>query len=183
MKYQLHLKQFLPFLAFLLLFGSCKEEHISEEIDLVDEDMIAATKLADEYLNASKGRQGSEKAVTVLKFKDDKLYYATTADDVTSYTEVNEETITASAKPGGYVFWYCGGGLSDLDGIEFDESSQLKLVDAPEEINADKMWVIAIPEDFDEEDGMLKYDIVYNFKGNDGPPIRLDPKIKITEAD
>ncbi|MEP5612575.1 MAG: hypothetical protein ABJP45_10015 [Cyclobacteriaceae bacterium] len=176
-------KQLLLVFTFFLLFGSCKEKLITEDIDLEDQDMIAATQLADEYLNASKGRQGAEKSVTVLKFKNDKLYYATTTDDVTSYTEVGMETITASAKPGEYVFWYSGGGVSDLDGIEFDESSQLKLVDAPEEINADKMWVIAIPEDFDEEDGMLKYDIVYNFKGNDGPPIRLDPKIKITDAD
>jgi len=178
-RYKLFSKQLLLSSAFLLLFVSCQEDAVENEIDLSDEDMIAAIQLADEYLSASKGRANSEKAVTVLKFIKDKLFYATTTDGVTSYTEVTQETITASSVPGGYVFWYSGGGVSDLAGIEFDKESQLKLVEAPEEIKADKMWVISIPEEFDEEEGMLKYDIIYNFKGNNGLPIRLDPKIKI----
>ena len=71
------------------------------------------------------------------------------------------------------------------------------LDDLPDEINRDKMWVIAIPdkdrdddddgdgdgdddgEDDDDDPMYLKYDIIYDHKGNDGPPIRLDPKIQL----
>ena len=170
----------LPIFA-IALFISCQEEHVSEEIDLLDVDMIAATKLADEYMNASRARYNSERSITVVRFENGKLIFGTNTDDYKGYQEVSEESITATVEPGEYIFWYSGGGLSELDQIEFDEDSQLRLVESPEEINDDKMWVISIPEDFDEEDGMLKYDIVYQYKGNDGPPIRLDPKIKVNQ--
>ncbi len=172
---QLSKQSFFAF-AFLLLTLSCQEDPLDDEVN-VDEDMLAATKLADEYLSSSSGRNGSEKAITVLKFKDGKLLYATNTDDNKGYQEVTEETITATVEPGEYVFWYSGGGVTDLDDIDFEDPTQL-----PDEINPDKMWVIAVPEDIDDDDEVyLKYDIVYQHKGNNGAPIRLDPKIKIQD--
>lgn len=43
------------------------------------------------------------------------------------------------------------------------------------------MWVIKIAEEDIDDDGFLKYDILYRVKTNGevGPLIRLDPKIKI----
>lgn len=173
--YQLRLKQLLLTSFFLLITISCHDNTVTEELNLVDADMIAATKLAEEYLSSSKGRNGSEKSITVLKFKDGKLLYSTNTDDNKSYQDVTEETITATVEPGEHIFWYSGGGVTDLEGVDFEDETQL-----PEEINPDKMWIITVPEDV-EEGTLFKYDIVYQFKGNSGPPIVLDPKIKIQD--
>ncbi|MEQ9403887.1 MAG: hypothetical protein RIM99_09895 [Cyclobacteriaceae bacterium] len=178
-KYPFGLRHLLFAFSLVVLVISCQEDSTNEEITLTDEDMIAATRLAEDYLSIN-GRGDYEKAITVLKYKDDKLYYATNTDDIDGYQEVTEQTVTAIVEPGEHVFWYSGGGVTDLDGIEFDPFSQGQLVNEPEEINADKMWVIAVPEDLEDED-LYKYDIIYQFKGNDGAPIRLDPKIKITQ--
>lgn len=181
---QFKLRQFL-FLTITIMLIACQEDSVKEETDLLDKDMIDANRLADEYLTSTVGRASAERSITVMKFIDGKLYFGTNTDDVHGYEEITEETITAYVEPGEYIFWYSGGGLSDLDGIVFDEESMLQLVDAPDEVNADKMWVVSIPEDFEEEDGILKYDIIYQYKGHEGAPIRLDPKIKVAheEAD
>lgn len=179
MKYQSFLKNSLLAFSLLSITLSCQEGTLADEITPVDVDMIAATTMANNYLNSMRGKTGTEKSITVLQFRDGKLVFGTSSDDIQGYEEVGEESITATVQPGEHVFWYAGGGLSDLDGIDFDESSMLKLVDAPDEINYDKMWMLTIPEDFDAEDGILKYDIVYQIRGSDGPPIRLDPKLKV----
>lgn len=183
MNSQIRLKSISFLFAFLFLNIACQEIPVNEEIDQADEDMITANQLAKGYLNTTGARIGSEISLTVLKFQEGKLLFGTDSDIFSGYEEINEETVTATVERGEYVFWYGGGGLSDLDGIVFDEESQLQLVDAPEEIFSGKMWVLTIPEDFDEEDGILKYDIVYDFPGNSGPPIRLDPKLKIQDAE
>ena len=178
MKYHLHSKQLLLIFTFLLLIVACQEDPVNEEMDLADEDMIAATKLAEDYLNSPRGHHNTETSITVLKFIDGKLFYDTNTDYYWGYREVTEETVTAYVEPGEHVFWYSGGGVSDLDGIEFDAASQQQLDDSPEEINEDMMWVIMIPENIGNNVD-LKYDIIYQFNGNNGPPIRLDPKIKV----
>lgn len=162
---------------------ACQDNTLSEDIDLVDEDMVAATELAEAYVGSTRGSLATDLSVTVLKFQDGKLLFGTDSDIFNGYEEITEETITATVEPGELIFWFCGGGLSDLDGIEFDETSMLQLVDAPSEIYDGKMWVLTIPEDSIGEDGILKYDIVYQYKGNSGPPIRLDPKIKVHPQD
>ena len=163
---------------------SCQKDSVNEEIDLIDEDMLTATQLADEYLYSTTGRTNHEKAITVLKFYDGKLLYATNTDDYNGYFEVTEETVTATISEDEYVFWFSGGGVTDLEGIEFDDESQAQLSDDPEEINMDRMWMITGYEEIESEDDedvtYLKYDIVYDYFGNEGDPIRLDPKLKVT---
>ncbi len=182
MKHQLCLKHLPFFLAFLFVFISCQEDPIQQEIDPLDEDMILATELAEEYLNSLTGRSNSDKSITVLKYKDGKLLYYTNTDGGGGYKEVTEETVTATVHPGEYVFWFSGGGVTDLDGIDFEDASQI-----PDEINPDMMWVIEVPDEYEiEDDGeedsyYFKYDIVYQYKGNEGTPIRLDPKLKVTQ--
>ncbi len=151
--------------------------------------MIAAEKLVDEYFEqlavehpeARRGRDwGSDRAITVLRYSKGKLYFATNTDQVRGYREVNEETVTAFVDPGEYIFWYCGGGLSELVEIEFDQPSQAILVDFPEEIKVNKLWAVTVVPDDDMSGEQLKYDIIYQIRKNrGGDPIRLDPKIEI----
>ena len=160
---------------------SCQEDQLAE--DQVDQDMDLAVSMADEYLNSKKGRSGnSEKSITVLKWKDGVLLYDTNTDEINGYRVVKETTITAYAEPGEFIFWYSGGGVSDLEEIDFDEMSEQYLRDMPEEINADHMWVTQVPEDIDEDVEYLKYDVVYRYKekGMESEIIRLDPKIRVT---
>lgn len=175
----LHIEKLL--LSFFLLFISmaCQEDSILEtEIEETDLDMQAAILMADQYLNSVRGKSDkSEKSITVLKYYKDKLYFATNTDDIKGYQELTETSVTAIVEPGEFIFWYSGGGVTDLDGIEFDPTSQDDLDEFPEEINADKMWKIQVPADGDLS--MYKYDILYDYKGNSGAPIRLDPKIRI----
>lgn len=182
MKYKLPPKQIVLAFSILFFFGACQELPENGEIELEDEDMIAATELANEYLGTTRGNFNGDLSVTVIKLEDGILKFGTDSDAINDYQEITEETITATVVPGEYVFWFCGGGLSDLGGIEFDESSMLQLVDAPSEIYDGKMWVLTIPEDI-PEDGILKYDIVYQYPGNPGPPIILDPKLKLQPKD
>lgn len=186
MKQHCHYSKFALLFALIFTSFSCQESLVNEDIDLLDKDMTTAIQLADEYLKATNAREGSGKCVTVLKYQDGKLLYASNTDSNGGYEEVNEETVTASVTEGEYVFWFSGGGLTDLDGIEFDSLSQDELNELPEEINPDKMWVISIPEDAalietnDENISYLKYDILYQHTDNDGEVIRLDPKIQVT---
>lgn len=178
-KYPLHSKQSLLIFALLLLTISCQESSVNDEIEIVDEDMTAGTALAEDYLNSSSGRFGSAWSITVLKYKDGKLLYATSSDDIRGYREITEETVTASLQPGGYMFWFSGGGVSDLESIVFDAASQQRLKVYPVEIKSGRLWVVQLQMDDDDKESDLKYDIIYQFKGNEGAPIVLDPKIKI----
>ena len=55
--------------VFILFLLACQEDELIEN-QPIDEDLIAATQLADEYFNI-KGRTGStERAITILKYKD-----------------------------------------------------------------------------------------------------------------
>lgn len=175
----IQLVQLTLIISFFVLIVSCQEENDVVEIVQEDQDVLAAIKLADEYLSKEKARFGDQKSIVVLKYKDDQLLYATTRDNYKSYQVLEEQSVTALAKPGEYVFWYSGGGVTDLEGIEFDATSQAFLDNLPDEINADKMWVIRVPETYDTSNEYLKYDIVYDFEGNTGAPIRLDPKLQI----
>jgi len=147
--------------------------------------MVIATEMAEDYLNSKGGRAPeSEKSITVLKYKDGKLLYHTNRDDNKGYEEVTETTVTAYASPGEYVFWFSGGGVSDLDEIDFDEVSDELIGELLEEVNPDHMWVVQVPEDLDPEVEHFKYDIVYKYKnkGAESPLIRLDPKIRVTQS-
>ncbi|WP_420576990.1 hypothetical protein [Ekhidna sp.] len=161
----------------ILLFVACQDEVIEE--NSIDEDMIAATALANDYLETVKGRfEDSDKAITVLKHKDGKLLFDTNTDDFKGYQEVVETSITAIVNPGDYIFWFAGGGLSEVDSIEFDEASEAYLGDLPEDFVPHKMWVIRVPLLTDQNQTSLKYDIVYVAREN-GIRVRLDPKITV----
>jgi len=173
------------YILLVIVFFSCSEDPSKDlQIEDRDKDMILAEKMADEFLNSldpGARVEYNEKNVTVLKFQDD-LSFNTNTQRGTGYDEIDEETITTETVPGSYVFWYSGGGLNRLVGIEFDEDSQLTLMEYPEEVNDGKMWYVFIPENLEtdeEEMIMLKYDIIYVPRKGDGEPIRLDPKIKI----
>ncbi len=180
----------IVFLALIVSF-SCQEDTISvdqdfDQLELEDQDMIAAIAMADEFLANSNERQiKARKSVTVLKFKDGKLLFHTNTDKGGGYIEVDEQTVTATVTNGSNIFWYSGGGVTDLEGIEFDEDSQMQLVELPMETNTNKMWMVTVKsdeddEDEDDEDTYLKYDIIYKAKGSNSI-IRLDPKIKISQ--
>ncbi|MEP0984550.1 hypothetical protein [Ekhidna sp.] len=158
---------------------ACQEDALLEtQIEETDHDMLAAVSMADEYLNSLRGKsENTERSITVLRFYKDRLYFNTNTDTIRGYRELTETSITAIVEPGEFIFWYSGGGVTDLDGIEFDPSSQNDLDEFPEEINEDKMWKIQVPQDGNLP--MYKYDILYDHKGNSGSPIRLDPKIRI----
>ena len=169
-------------ILFLVVFISCKEDEAAAET--IDQDMEMAIDLANQFLNSESGRGSAEKAITVLKFKDGKLLFDTNTDTTTGYQEVVETTITATACPGEYIFWFSGGGVSDLEEIDFDQAAEDFLGDIPNEINADLMWVVQVPEEVDTTVTHLKYDIVYQYKDRDEKSdyIRLDPKIRVTQA-
>lgn len=178
------LKQTLS--AFLLLFivFACQDDTTTEVgVNEIDEDMLAANQLANEYLATQGGRaEDIELSVTVLKYLDGQLYYDTNTDTIEGYQVITEETVTATVNPGELVFWYSGNGLSELDGIDFDSSSESFLGDDSDEIYQDVMWKIMLPEQTDPDQKFLKYDIIYQFEGNTGAPIRLDPKIRVQPA-
>lgn len=169
-------------LVIILLFVACQDESLTIETDDVDEDMIAATSFADDYLTSQGARAAStERSITVLRFRDGKLVYDTNRDDVIGYQIVEETTITAYAEPGEYVFWFAGGGVSDLEEIDFDPAVDSLFSDYLNEINADLMWVVQVPHDIDPSVDEIKYDIVYQCRVKEGYSeyIRLDPKIKL----
>lgn len=160
-------------LTFLLLLA-CQESDIEPAI-LEDQDMIAAWAKTNEYLRSSR-TESTDVDVTVITYEDD-LAYKT--NEVTGeYEPINEETITAETHPGGYIFWYAGGGVKSLEDIDFDEASE-ELLDGylPFEVVDGYMWALYIPYDFDEHANSLKYDIVYENLA--GEVIRLDPKLQV----
>ncbi|MEO9483383.1 MAG: hypothetical protein ABJG47_08065 [Ekhidna sp.] len=165
---------------FVLSLIACQEDPLIEKIDPIDEDLEEATLLADEYFNDIGGRANTdERSITILKYIDGQILFNTNTDTISGYQVVTETTITACVVPGEYVFWYRGGGLDDLEGVDFDEDAEAYLNQLPDEYKEDKMWVLKVPDEFDPEHDELKYDIVYESKDNEGVVIRLDPKIQV----
>ncbi|MEQ9008552.1 MAG: hypothetical protein RLP12_11755, partial [Ekhidna sp.] len=119
-------------LIFSLSFIACQEDTFNQSNESIDEDMIDATLLAEEYLESEKGRfNDSDKAITVLRYRNGKLYFDTNTDDHKGYQEVEETSVTANVEPGDYIFWFAGGGLSEVDDIDFDEQAEEVLGDLP----------------------------------------------------
>jgi hypothetical protein len=167
-----------------LVFTSCIEEGGSPIIDDTDDPYMAkAEDFVDDYMTTQPSARGGKHrtSVTVLQYQDGELYYATNTDDIKGYHPVEEQTITAYVEPGEYMFWVTGKDVTYLDGIEFDVVAQNQMgPNHPADIANSKVWLVQIPEDIETtEDGHLKYDIIYEYKGNEGNPIRLDPKLKI----
>lgn len=172
-------------LILLFVAIACQDDQFEKEIDLEDEDMIAAIEMAEDYLNSTNARSNGkvEKSITVLKYKDGVLYYNTNTDDIPEYQVIEETSITAYAEPGEYVFWYSGGGVTDLGEIDFDETAEEFLENLPNEVKDGHMWAIQVPERAEGQDENvihLKYDIVYETNNSSGP-IRLDPKVEIID--
>jgi hypothetical protein len=171
-------------LSIVVLFSSCiDEESVPNLDDSNDPDMAKAEKFVDEYMNSQPNARGHKHStvVTVLRYHDGELYYSTNTDDIRGYHVVEEQTITAYVEPGEYMFWVTGQNVTYLDGIEFDILAQYQLgSNYPSDIANSNVWLVQIPEDIEtSEDGHLKYDIIYEYKGNEGHPIRLDPKLKV----
>lgn len=167
-------------LIFSLFLIACQEDSLIEDPTLIDEDLAAATLLADEYFNEFKGRtNGSERAITILKYKDGQIYFNTNTDDVDGYQVVTETTVTAYVEPGEFVFWYRGGGLDDLEEVDFDEDAEAYLDQLPDEYKEDQMFVLQMPHESDSSTIELKYDIVYESKDEPGVVVRLDPKVVV----
>ncbi len=164
---------------FLVIAFACQDEPTETPVEDIDQDMVLATLLADDYLGSLGGRaESAKKAITVFKYEDGVMVYNTNTDDINGYQRVYETTVTAFIEPGEYVFFFAGAGVSDLEDIDFDDTSENYLETLPEEVNADQMWVIQAP--IDAVPGTeLKYDIVYQYQeqGVESDIIRLDPKI------
>lgn len=172
-------------LAFISIFFliACQEDSLVEKAEPIDEDLTAATELADQYFDQIRGRGETPKfAITVLQYEDGQIYFNTNTDDVSEYQVVTETTVTAIVEPGEFVFWYRGSGLANLEGVDFDADAQSYLNQLPNE-HYDLIWVLQVPHDYDPEHKELKYDIVYESQDNEGVVIRLDPKIGVSGGD
>ena len=173
----LRLKHFALIISLILL--SCQDTDI-ESKSLVDTDMEQAIVLADDYLATSR-TEATDLDVTVIKYSSDLTYKTNTITN--GYDVIEETTVTAVSKPGGYIFWFAGGGVKYLHSIEMDEASAAALGnDLPFEVIPGDLWALWIPLDIledvkEDEEFHLKYDIVYTNK--EGDIIRLDPKIQI----
>ena len=73
------LKKFTFLIAISIVIFSCQEATISDQTEPIDQDMINAIDMADNYMsaNVSTARRNSPKAVTVLQYKDGVLVYNT----------------------------------------------------------------------------------------------------------
>ena len=165
-------------LVFTIFLIACQEDNIVET-PIIDEDLEAASAVVDNYFNEMGGRSSSpDVSITILQYKNGKIYFNTNTDDIEEYQVVNETTVTAYVEPGEFVFWYRGNGLADVGDIDFDDKADTYLTKKPDEY-LDLLWVLQVPHDYDPEHDELKYDIVYESKNNEGVVIRLDPKLKI----
>ncbi len=177
--------------ASLVLFISCQEStdilstenkddpFMTEALDLIDKELTSIESNLPEASRANWRRP--EYSVTCLKYdkNNDRLVYSTWNDDIKGYVEVTEEEITAFVKPGTWMFHYRGGGLSALNAIEYDAASRAIIGNATYEIYPGRLWLTKVPESCG--DALLKYDIVYNVRNDGQGPIRLDPKIEVTQ--
>lgn len=175
--YRVHLKQLAFTLLSVFIFISCQEHSSSDDVTILDEDMIAATDLANDHLNSIDGRRNISGSVTVFRYIDGELKFATDTDNFATYQSVDEETVTASVEPGGYIFWYAGRGVTNLRGIEFDSDSRDKLNGDAREVLRNRLWYVKVPDNLTDLE--LKYDILYRCIKDRNNTIRLDPKIKI----
>lgn len=183
----------LPIASLLILFvfiQSCMETEVPSVVDETDVDMETASGLVDLYMNeafrssSTSGRVSDaidsiDRAITVLKFREGELVYNTNTDTIEGYHPVIETTVTATVKPGSLIFWFAGAGIITLDSIDFDDQAIEFLDDLPSEIRGFNMWVVQVPDNFDPEHNVLKYDIVYESEEQAGVKVRLDPKVKI----
>ena len=146
---------------------------------MVDE--FLEDKFGNELEGSQLAREKVDVHITVLLFDDEEegeLYYNTNRDSEKGFRLVNEETVTADVKPGDYVVWIGAGHIRHIEGIVFDEESEEELEELPKNHKKSTFWYIQIPEAIDGEH--LKYDIIYQVKGDDDL-IRLDPKLKVTQ--
>lgn len=170
----------LSIASIFLILLACQEEQITDTKSIgSDKDILAANELVNAYLSKSGARTDAKKSIIILRYEEGKLVYATSENNYASYEDLKEESITAIVEPGEYVFWYSGEGVSELDGVEFDKESQSVLGNYPEEINATLLWAVVMPDQFDATNNFLKYDVIYDYEGNTGPIIRLDPKLQL----
>ena len=176
--------------AALLVTNSCQEDTVLQEQPEVDDDMATAIQLIDiefpDLLGSDNDRRtkwkDSKRCITVLKYQKGKkgnpgqLMFDTNRDNYEGFQPIDELTVTAVAEPGEYVFWYRGGGLKYLKGIEFEPASEAMLDDLPSDFREDRIWYVQMPELI--PDGTeLKYDILYQLKKSN-EIIRLDPKLR-----
>ncbi len=167
-------------IVFVLVLIACQEDTLMEDVERIDEDMIAATFLADGYFKDIRANTStSNRAITVLRYENGQILFNTNTDDVAEYQVVGETTITAYVEPGETVFWYRGTGINDLEGVDFDPHAEAYLGQGPDEYQPDLMWVLKVPDNYDPNHDQLKYDIVYESEDNQGVIIRLDPKIGV----
>ncbi len=166
----------IAILMMIFIILSCQDEELNE-LEQVDQDMIEAIQNADNYLAEEQGRTSSvtDVDVTVLKYSDSLIYKTNTITG--EYEAIMEETITAHSKPGGYIFWFPGGGVQELIEIDLEEASEKHLGHDAFEVLPGELWALYIPLDYDTSMETLKYDIVYRSTTNE--IIRLDPKIQI----
>ena len=171
----LTLKSFVT--LFVLCVLACQE---TDDVEIQeapqDLDMTEAWTKSEEFLNSAR-TESVDVDVTVIKYQDDLAYKTNTITG--QYEPINVETITAESQPGGYIFWYAGGGIDELIQIEMDQESAEALNGyLPFEVLDGLLWALWVPFDYDAEVlDHLKYDIVY--KSTSGEVIRLDPKIQI----
>ncbi len=169
-------KLYAVLLTFCVL--ACQESEIQPD-SLEDHDMQEAWLMANDFLSSSR-TESTDEDVTVIRYEQNLAYKTNVVTG--SYEPINEETITAESHPGGFVFWYAGGGVKSLIEIEFDAASEALLGDyLPFEVVPGEMWALYITSDFDTNHELLKYDIIY--ENNDGEIIRLDPKIQVKQDD
>lgn len=171
--------KFSLFIVILSTLIIACQEYEETTGDLIDSDMDIAILLADEHQILENGRRDSKRrAITVFRYSKGIVYFDTNTDDHEGYQALKETSVTAIVHPGEYIYWYSGGGITDLEDVEFDSDSESYLEGLPEEFKPDRMWVLKIPENYDLTHEHLKYDIVYESKDSEGY-IRLDPKIQI----
>lgn len=199
-----HLATRILTLFFLSIqFHSCMESPEITELETIDKEFLEATQVIDDLIESidtstENGRkkkskwEDSKKSITILKYKKGKknkpgeLQFNTNRDKLKGFTPISEETVTAIVKPGELVFWYAGGGIEELVGIEFVPDAQSELGELPEDLDKNHMWYVWIPKD--AKPGELKYDILYRLQEkyrnseSDGP-IRLDPKLHVIKKD
>lgn len=186
-------RSFLVAACVFFVFHSCELNQdpivVADELEI---DFSEAEQLVEEFYqtevashtdqNARRGAIRFDKSITVLKYKKGRngepgtLLFNTNKDRIRGYQPVTEETITAIITPGEYVFWFAGGGLDHIEGIDFDDESEQELDDLPEDYQKSRIWYIKVPDDIDET--TLKYDILYQIRGA-SDIIRLDPKLKV----
>ncbi|NQZ75020.1 MAG: hypothetical protein HRT61_02765 [Ekhidna sp.] len=187
-----------------MVIFACQEQELTQQTDVIDQDLTEASSLVDDFLKKEGGRRNQSYSITVFKYMDGEVYFDTNRDDYEGYQVLGEESITAVVDYGEWIFWYSGSGMSELDGVEFDAMAEKFLRVFPEEINFGRLWLLRVPtreevaanqeEDYDTEEGdetddeedsyddkevLLKYDILYQYDGYTGESIRLDPKIRV----